>query len=77
MAKVAFLASLHSAAPARAAPYPRSRVAGRRVTMGMVAAVLPVASRVRASTAYLKVKGTCRKDREIAAVIIEWGSIPI
>lgn len=58
MAKTAFLSSLHSALPALAAPYPNRRVAGMRVTSGVAAAVAPVGSAVRMSTAYLNMNGT-------------------
>ena len=60
LAKTAERSSLQAEEAMRAPPYAASMVAGSKGRMGEAHKVAPVGSRVRASTAYLKVKGTCR-----------------
>lgn len=74
-ANTAFLASLHKAAPARAAPYPSSTVEGNRVSRGMAVTVAPEASIVKASTAYLKVKGTCKRNETLGRVQVNEANV--
>ena len=69
LANTKLRASLHSALPARAAPYPSSSVAGRTSHKGMSAAVAPEGSPVSPSMAYLNRKGTCSNTRADVRIV--------